>query len=260
MALGKDGNAYVANRANLGGVSVPVAQAAVSSGSIRQAAATYRTASGTYVVLNGNGSSLVAFRITPTAPPTIANAWTASENGGGSPFVTSTDGTNNMVVWGLGAEGDQRLHAFNGDTGAVVFNGGGANELMTGTRHFNTAIAARGRIYVANDNQVRVWCAGSTNRSYKHDAAARRLGSICLHEHAGPGFHRVCHDECVPAVRELDAAGRGHGGFSGPVSIPPTRRWEAARSGFTASARPDSRVAPYLAIDAAPSAPKIARP
>jgi hypothetical protein len=154
VALGKDGNAYLANRANLGGVSVPVALSAVSSGAIRQAAATYRTASGTYVVLNGNGSSLVAFRITPTAPPTIASAWTVSENGGGSPFVTSTDGTNNMVVWGLGAEGDQRLHAFNGDTGAVVFNGGGANELMTGTRHFNTAIAARGRIYVANDNQV----------------------------------------------------------------------------------------------------------
>ena len=41
-----------------------------------------------------------------------------------------------------------------GDTGAVVFNGGGANELMAGTRRFNTAIAARGRIYVANDNKV----------------------------------------------------------------------------------------------------------
>ena len=77
-----------------------------------------------------------------------------SENGRGSPFVTSTDGTNNAIVWGIGSEGDQRLHGFNGDTGAVVFNGGGANELMAGTRRFNTAIAARGRIYVANDNKV----------------------------------------------------------------------------------------------------------
>jgi hypothetical protein len=154
VALGKDGNAYLANRDNLGGVSVPVAQASVSSGAIRQAAATYRTALGTYVVFNGNGSSLIAFRITPTGPPTIANAWTVSENGQGSPFVTSTDGTNNIIVWGIGAESDQRLHAFNGDTGAVVFNGGGANELMANTRHFNTAIAARGRIYVATDNRV----------------------------------------------------------------------------------------------------------
>ena len=59
-----------------------------------------------------------------------------------------------MVVWGIGSEGDHRLHGFDGDTGAVVFSGGSANELMAGTRRFNTAIAANGRIYVANDNKV----------------------------------------------------------------------------------------------------------
>jgi hypothetical protein len=68
--------------------------------------------------------------------------------------VTSTDGTNNVVVWGLGAENDQRLHGFDGDTGATVFAGGGASELMAGTRRFSTGIAARGRIYVATDNKV----------------------------------------------------------------------------------------------------------
>ena len=68
--------------------------------------------------------------------------------------MTSTDGTNNAIVWGIGSEGDQRLHGFDGDTGAVVFTGGGANELMAGTRRFNTGIAARGRIYVANDSKV----------------------------------------------------------------------------------------------------------
>ncbi len=35
-----------------------------------------------------------------------------------------------------------------------MYSGGGTNELMAGTRHMNTAIAARGRIYVATDNQV----------------------------------------------------------------------------------------------------------
>ena len=35
-----------------------------------------------------------------------------------------------------------------------IFNGGGANELMTGVRSFNTGIAARGRIYYAADNKV----------------------------------------------------------------------------------------------------------
>jgi hypothetical protein len=154
VALGKDKNAYLLNRTNLGGISVPLAQASVSSAVIIQAATTYRTTVGTYVAFCGNGSQIVAFRITPTSPPAIANAWTASQNGRGSPFVTSTDGTNNTVVWGIGSESGQRLIGFNGDTGAVVFSGGGANELMANTRRFNTAIAARGRIYVANDNQV----------------------------------------------------------------------------------------------------------
>ncbi len=154
VALGKDGNAYLINRTNLGGVSVPLAKAHLSSSTFIQAAATYQTSLGTYVVAKGNSTSLIAFRITPTSPPAISGVWTNSENGQGSPFVTTTDGTNNVIVWGIGSESDQRLHGFNGDTGAVVFNGGGANELMAGTRRFNTAIAARGRIYVANDNKV----------------------------------------------------------------------------------------------------------
>jgi len=156
VALGKDGNAYLLNRANLGGISAPVASLHVSSSSIIQAAATYRTAQGTYVVFRANSSTLTAFRITATSPPTITSGWsvTQTNQGRGSPFVTSTDGTNNVIVWVVGSEGDQRLHGYDGDTGAVVYAGGGSNELMTGTRKFNTAIAARGRIYVANDNKV----------------------------------------------------------------------------------------------------------
>lgn len=154
VALGKDGNAYLLNRTNLGGVTLPLAQANVSSTEIIQAAATYRTSQGTYVVFCGNGSQLSAFRIGAANPPTITSVWTMSENGQGSPFVTSTDGTNNVIVWGIGSGNDQRLHAFDGDTGAILFNGGGAKELMAGTRRLNTAIAAHGRIYAANDNKV----------------------------------------------------------------------------------------------------------
>ena len=66
--------------------------------------------------------------------------------------MTSTDGTNNVIVWAAGSDG--RLRGYNGETGAVIFNGGGANELMTGIRSFNTGIAARGRIYYAADNRV----------------------------------------------------------------------------------------------------------
>ncbi len=154
VSLGKDGNIYLLNRANLGGISQPLAKLNVSGSAIVQAAATYRTKLGTYVVLCGNSSQLVSVRITPTSPPGASNAWAVSQGGRGSPFVTSTDGTNNMIVWGIGAESDQKLHAFDGDTGTPIFSGGGANETMTGTRKANTGIAARGRIYVANDNRV----------------------------------------------------------------------------------------------------------
>src|SRR5436189_634991 len=80
-----------------------------------------------------------------------------SQNGCGSPWVSSTDGTNNMIVWavGTGSTGDQRLHGYDGDTGAVVYAGGGANELMAGTHSYSTTgIVASGRIYVATNNKV----------------------------------------------------------------------------------------------------------
>ena len=107
MALGKDGNAYLLNRtATLGGITSAVSTAHVANSSIIQAAATYRTARGTYVVF-ANANNLYSLYIIATNPPAISNAWHAAENGRGSPFVTSTDGTNDVIVWGIGSENDQ---------------------------------------------------------------------------------------------------------------------------------------------------------
>jgi hypothetical protein len=155
VAMGKDQNAYLLNRDNLGGISPPIASFQVSFSYLIQAAATYRTNQGTYVAFRAAGDKLKTFRITPTSPPTIASGWDVTRTGCGSPFVTSTDGTNNMIVWVVGASGDQRLHGYDGDTGAVIYAGGGASELMAGTHSYSTTgIAARGRIYVAADNKV----------------------------------------------------------------------------------------------------------
>jgi hypothetical protein len=153
VALGKDMNVYLLNRTNLGGITAPLAQRIVGTSAIIQAAATYRTSLGTYVVF-ANGGDLHALRIGAANPPTITPVWTVSEGGAASPFVTSTDGTNNIIVWGYGAEGTQRLYGFNADTGASIYTGGGANELMAGTHRFSTAIVARGRIYVGADNRI----------------------------------------------------------------------------------------------------------
>jgi hypothetical protein len=163
VVLGKDQYAYLLNRDKLGGISAPIASSLVG-GVIIQAAATYTTQLSTYVAVrvSNNNATFAAFRITATSPPTIASGWSVTRNNGGcgSPFVTSTDGTNNVIAWVVGTEdhntpGDQRLHGYDGDTGAIIFDGGGQNELMAGTHYYNTTgIVARGHIYVAGDNKV----------------------------------------------------------------------------------------------------------
>jgi hypothetical protein len=155
LALGKDGNAYLVNRNNLGGVAGPVTSLGVDGTLRGQSSATYTTGQGTYFVFRADGASQIkAYKVTATNPPNIVSAWTASQSGQGSPWVTTTDATNNAIVWVVGAQGDHRLHGYNGDTGAVVFDGGGNNELMTGDRKWNSGMVARGSIYVANDNKV----------------------------------------------------------------------------------------------------------
>ena len=154
LALGKDGKAYLLNRNNLGGIAAPVTSGTLPTAVRGQSAATFRTSQGTYFVFHTEANAVSAYKITATNPPMIMSAWTVSQTGLGSAWVTSTDGTSNVMVWVAGAGGDQRLHAYNGDTGAVIYAGGGANELMSGTRRWNTGIAARGRIYYAVDNKV----------------------------------------------------------------------------------------------------------
>ncbi len=156
LALGKDRNAYLINRSNLGGISAPVNSASVSSSTLRgQSSCTYRTNMGTYFNFRaGTSNTLVTYRINPGTPPTLSSAWLVTQSGEGSPFVTCTDGTNNCIVWAAGAGGTQKLNGYNGDTGAVIFAGGGTNETMTGTIKWNTGIAARGRIYYAANNKV----------------------------------------------------------------------------------------------------------
>jgi hypothetical protein len=166
LALGKDGNAYLVNRNNLGGITSPVAQANVTginrvdlnrdiNGAARgTSAVTYHTSQGTYIAFHNDTSTMRAYKITATSPPTITFAWSQNQTGRGSPWVTTTDGTNNTIVWVAGVAGDQRLHGYDGDTGAVIYAGGGSNELMTGTRQWNTGIATRGQIYFGADNKV----------------------------------------------------------------------------------------------------------
>ena len=154
LALGKDGMAYLLDRNNPGGITTPVASENLPSAVRGQSAATYHTSQGTYFVFHTENNAVAAYKVTATSPPTIVPAWSVSQTGLGSAWVTSTGGTNNAIVWVAGAGGDGRLHAYDGDTGNVIYAGGGANEMMSGTRRWNTGIVARGRIYYPADNKI----------------------------------------------------------------------------------------------------------
>jgi hypothetical protein len=53
---------------------------------------------------------------------------------------------------GLGAEGDNQLHGFRGDTGETLFTE--PHQAMAGLRHFQTLIATEDRLYVVADGSI----------------------------------------------------------------------------------------------------------
>jgi hypothetical protein len=181
VALGKNGVGYLLDRNNLGGIGTGDGTTGeglfslhVADHEIITAAAPYTAPSGTYVVFETFGSGigcpnapgdLVALKIAVSSPPTLTVAWCASNNGYGSPIVTTTDGVSQPVVWsvGAGAEGDNRLHAFDGETGQVLFAGGGPAEQMTFVRGYQTPIAVNGRIFVAGDDGLYAFTTASAS-------------------------------------------------------------------------------------------------
>jgi len=162
VALGKNGDAYLLDRTNLGGVSNAVAQMHVASSTIIGAAIAYQTAQGTYVAFRGTGTgcpngqygSLVALKIAADTPPGLSIAWCANSHGIGAPIFTTTGGGADPMVWIVGNEGDNRLHGYDADTGTELFTGGGANDQMGSTSRYEAPIVGRGRIFFAGNNAV----------------------------------------------------------------------------------------------------------
>ncbi len=129
LTLGKDGKAYLLDGRHLGGIGGALAQAEVSPRAIRTAIAMFPLGDAEAIAFEGAGSTcpsgrsgrgLTVLKIT-AKPPGIATAWCGAVDGRGAPIVTTTDGHSNPIVWMLGAEGDNRLYAFRGDTGEKLF-------------------------------------------------------------------------------------------------------------------------------------------
>jgi hypothetical protein len=187
LALGKDGRAYLLDRYNLGGIGGSMVVETISKVSIHTAPVTYPTTNGVFVAFQGEGAhcpadqtgleswlmrlkdlryvrairrrifrqddnELIVVRVRSGSPPTIETVWCGALRGAGSPIVSTTDGHSEPIVWILGAEGDNLLHGFKGDTGEPIFTGGGIE--MVGLHHFQTLIATQDRLYVSADGQL----------------------------------------------------------------------------------------------------------
>ena len=187
LALGKDGRAYLLDRRDLGGIGGSLTVADVSHDSIRTAPAAYPASDGMFVAFRGQGTAcptqtwqaslahalqninwragrlvqkllriqenaLTVLEIRPGSPPTITTSWCGALRGAGSPIVTTTDGHSSPVVWIVGAEGDNQLHGFKGDTGEPLFTD--SVDAMQGLHHFQSLIASENRLYVSGDGTV----------------------------------------------------------------------------------------------------------
>ena len=82
----------------------------------------------------------------------MTTGWCGDLRGLGSPIVTTTDGRGDPIVWIVGAESDNRLHGFRGDTSEPLV--AAPTSAMTGLRHFQTLIATPDRLYVGADGGI----------------------------------------------------------------------------------------------------------
>jgi hypothetical protein len=167
IALGKDGFAHILARDNLGGLGAqPVIETQVDSLAVIGSAAWFSVPSGTYFVVRGyyggfpigcppgTPGDIGAIKLDPASATGLTAAWCAMNLGEGSPIVTTTDGVHDPIVWTAGAENSERLHAWDAETGALLFDGGGVGDAMSGLRRFTTLIAVHGRVFAGADDRL----------------------------------------------------------------------------------------------------------
>jgi outer membrane protein assembly factor BamB len=161
FGIGKDGDAYLLDRDNLGGFGGQLAREHVSGLKTIGSPAVWAAADGIFVALEVEGvncppetpgKGLLVLKIRADPAPAITTAWCGSvASVHGSPIVTTTDGRSNPIVFAIGAAGAGGLYAFRGDTGELLAS---PRDRVPGTRDFETLIAADGRLFVIGGGKV----------------------------------------------------------------------------------------------------------
>ncbi len=184
VAIGKDGILRLLDRGSLGGLDGgPLASKELVQGipgiegQILNVAASATVAGATYIVVkawydasaadcplppDGSLYDLIAIRLDPKAQNDMQTAWCVTSGGMGSPSITMSDDANDAIVWTEGAEGDNRLHAWDLVTGTALFSSGA--QTLGPVRHFATPIAANGRVLVAGEGMLYAFTSSSNSK------------------------------------------------------------------------------------------------
>jgi hypothetical protein len=171
----KDGHTYFLNSQNLGGMDGHVADFVVAgvTHSVRTAHASYATAMGAHVTLTvddhavcpaggaAGGPVLMSILVAPGPPikpqtiwctPVVGFIGTGGTHRTSAPIATTTDGTNEAVVW---VASGGMLMGVDGDTGKMIYSGGTCGNV----RQWTSPIAVKGRIVVGGDGHLCSWSA-----------------------------------------------------------------------------------------------------
>ena len=165
VALSKDGHMYLVDSTNLGGMGGQVVDFAVASSgmSLHTAPAAYKTAAGVHVVFSTDsgaicpagmpsGKVIMSVVIPAGAPPVPRVVWCAALGGPvTSPIVTTSDGTNDAIVWYLNSG---TLTGLDGDTGATIY---ASTDTCSGVRQWTSPIAVNGRVVTGGDGHLCAW-------------------------------------------------------------------------------------------------------
>jgi len=171
VQFGKDGNVYLLDRANLDGNASPLSSKSIMGGSGEMSnVPAWATISGTtYLATISNDGSLgtacpgaagdlVVLKLDPTVADKMTVAWCANNNGGGSPIITTSDGTHDGMLWTMGTDtkndgpgGDNEMHSWDLATGNPVVTG---SDTAANTHHFTSPIVVNGRLIQTGNNAL----------------------------------------------------------------------------------------------------------